>query len=212
MRLTLQMPGQDEITALLAAWNTGDQNALLRLCLVVYPELARIARRHLKGERLNHAIHPSSLVQEVFVRLLPKEKHSFASRSHFFALASEIMRHLLIDYARSQGRAKRGSLAEHLTIEAVTMASKEQLDQVIAIDLALSQLEQEDSRKAKVFELRFFGGFSVEEAAEALNVSSITVMRDWRFACAWLRRELAESSNDPGDSSPANSNTYFTKP
>jgi RNA polymerase sigma factor (TIGR02999 family) len=204
--------GGHEITALLDAWKAGDQDAFARLSLVVYPELARIARRHLKGERPNRTMHPSSLIQEAFVRLLPENEKGFQSRSHFFAFASQVMRHVLVDYARSRARVKRGALAEHVTPDASSLPSNEQLDEVVTIDLALSRLEREDARKANVFELRFFGGFSVEEAAVALNVSPITIIRDWRFACAWLRRELAQNSKDANKPSQVNLTASSMKP
>jgi RNA polymerase sigma factor (TIGR02999 family) len=184
------MESQGEITALLASWRDGDQAALERLSPLIHNHLYRIARRHLQGERRGHTIQPSSLVQEVFLHLLPDSGGDWQNRAHFFAVASQVMRHCLVDHARAKRRAKRGGMAGHISMNAAAVLSPEQLEQVVAIDLALQKLEAADERKSKVFEMRFFGGLTVEEAAEALGVSSITVARDWNFGRAWLRREL----------------------
>ena len=179
-----------QITELLAIWREGDRSALERLLPLIRSELQRLARRHLGRERKNHTMQPSSLVQETFLRLLPDGHAGWRDRAHFFAAASQVMRHVLVDYARERRRMKRGGAAVHIPVDAAVVLSHEQVEQVVAVDLALQRLAQADERKSRVFEMRFFGGLSVEEAAEVLGVSPNTVIRDWNFARAWLRREL----------------------
>ena len=135
-------------------------------------------------------MQPSSLVQEAFLRLLPGEEAGWRDRAHFFAVASRVMRHVLVDYARARGRLKRGGGAVHIPIDIAVVLSPEQLDEIVAVDLALEHLARTDERKSRVFEMRFFGGLSVEETAAVLGVAPNTVIRDWNFARAWLRREL----------------------
>jgi RNA polymerase sigma factor (TIGR02999 family) len=135
-------------------------------------------------------MQPSSLVQEAFLRLLPGAEAGWRNRTHFFAVASQVMRHVLVDYARQRRRVKRGAGAVHVPVEAAVVLSSEQVEQVVAVDLALQRLAKIDERKSRVFEMRFFGGLSVEETAEVLGVATNTVIRDWNFARAWLRREL----------------------
>jgi len=180
----------DDITTLLKSWRHGDQAALSRLAPMIRRELRLIAKRHLVREGKDHILQPSSLVQEAFVRLLPGGDTEWRDRVHFFAVASQIMRHILVDHARERARQKRGADAVHVSIDAAVVLSPEQVDQVVAIDLALRRLEARDQRKSNVFEMRFFAGLSVEETAEALGIAPNTVIRDWNFARAWLRREL----------------------
>jgi RNA polymerase sigma factor (TIGR02999 family) len=180
----------DDITALLKSWRQGDQAALSRLAPMIRRELRLIAKRHLVREGKDHIVQPSSLVQEAFVRLLPGADTEWRDRVHFFAVASQIMRHILVDHARERGRQKRGGDPVHVPIDAAVVLSPEQVDQIVAIDLALQRLERRDQRKSKVFEMRFFAGLSVEETAEALGIAPNTVVRDWNFARAWLRRDL----------------------
>jgi RNA polymerase sigma factor (TIGR02999 family) len=179
-----------QITGLLAIWRAGDRDALARLVPLIRTELHRLARRHLGRECKNHTMQPSSLVQEAFLRLLPRADTGWRDRAHFFAAASQVMRHVLVDYAREKRRMKRGGAAVHIPIDAAVVLSPEQVDQIVAVDLALQRLAKADERKSRVFEMRFFGGLSVEEAAEVLGVAPNTVIRDWNFARAWLRREL----------------------
>src|SRR6266851_8873826 len=181
-----------EITGLLADWRGGDGAALDRLVPLIRAELHRLARRHLGRERKNHTMQPSSLVQEVFLRLLPGGDAGWRNRAHFFAVASQVMRHVLVDYARQRRRVKRGAAAVHIPIESAVVLSPEQVEQIVAVDLALERLAKVDERKSRVLEMRFFGGLSVEETAEALGVAPNTVIRDWHFARAWLRRELGD--------------------
>ena len=143
-------------------------------------------------------MQPSSLVQEAFLRLLPEGQAGWHDRSHFFAVASQVMRHVLVDYARQRRCAKRGAAAVHVPLDAAAALSPEQVDEVVAVDIALQRLAGHDERKSRVFELRFFGGLSLEETAEALGVGTRTVVRDWNFARAWLRRELKQGSADHG--------------
>jgi RNA polymerase sigma-70 factor (ECF subfamily) len=180
-----------EITRLLADWRQGDRAALDRLVPLVRRELSRLARNHLRRMRNSDRMQPSSLVQEAFLRLLPNARAGWNNRTHFFAVAALVMRSVLVDYARARRRAKRGGAAVHVPVDAAVVLSPEQLDEIVAVDLALERLARTDERKSKVLEMRFFGGLSVEETAEVLGVSPITVMRDWNFARAWLRRELS---------------------
>jgi RNA polymerase sigma factor (TIGR02999 family) len=137
-------------------------------------------------------MEPSSLVQEAFVRLLPAAEVNWQGRAHFFAVASQVMRHVLVDYARERLRQKRGGGAVPIPIDAAVALSPAQIEQVVAVDLALQRLAATDERKSRVFEMRFFGGLTVEEVADVLGVAPNTVIRDWRFARAWLRRELGD--------------------
>jgi RNA polymerase sigma factor (TIGR02999 family) len=179
-----------DITRLLAGWREGDRAALDRLLPLIRSELHRLARRHLGRERKNHTMQPSSLVQEAFLRLLPDGNAGWRDRAHFFAVASQVMRHVLVDYARARQQVKRGRGAVHIPVDSAVVLSSEQVEQVVAVDLALQRLAKADERKSRVLEMRFFGGLSVEETAEVLGVSPNTVIRDWDFARAWLRREL----------------------
>jgi RNA polymerase sigma factor (TIGR02999 family) len=179
-----------EITRLLGGWRAGDRSALDRLLPLVRVELTRLARRHLAREGRHHTMQPSSLVQEAFLRLLPGADVPWQSRAHFFAVASQVMRHVLVDHARERLRQKRGGGAVHVPIDAAVVLSPRQIEHIVAIDLALQQLAVTDERKSRVFEMRFFGGLTVDEVAEVLGVSPNTVIRDWTFARAWLRREL----------------------
>jgi len=187
------MEGQaSQVSGLLAAWRDGDQAALDRLLPLIRPELRRLARRHLAREAANHTMQASSLVQEAFLRLLPASA-GWRDRAHFFAVASRVMRHVLVDHARNKKRIKRGRGAAHVAIDEAVILSPDRVEEIVAIDLALERLSKADKRKARVFELRFFGGMTVEEAAEVLGVAPNTVSRDWNFARAWLRRELSDA-------------------
>ncbi len=184
-------PQPDEITNLLASWQRGDHTALEQLEPLIRGELIRLARRQLARERNRNSVQPSSLVQETFLRLLPPCNLDWRNRAHFFAVASNVMRRVLVDHARERNRAKRCGTAIHIPADAAVILSSEQLDEIVALDLALERLAQRDVRKSKVFEMRFFGGLSVEETAEALGVAPNTVIRDWDFSRTWLRRELS---------------------
>jgi len=182
-----------EITEMLAGWRDGDRTALDRLLPVIRTELHRLARRHLGRERKGHSMQPSSLVQEAFLRLLPGVGAGWRDRAHFFAVASQVMRHILVDYARQRRREKRGGGAVHIPVDTAVVLSADQVEEIVGVDLALQRLAEKDERKSKVFEMRFFGGMSVEETADVLGVAQNTVIRDWNFARAWLRRELSRA-------------------
>jgi RNA polymerase sigma factor (TIGR02999 family) len=186
----------DDITGMLVRWREGDRSALDRLLPLIRTEMRRLARRHLGRERKDHTMQPSSLVQEAYLRLLPNADGGWQNRAHFFAVASHVMRHVLVDYARERRRAKRGGGAVHIPMDAAVTLSPDQVDEIVAVDLALQRLAKADERKSRVLEMRFFGGLSVEETAEALGVAPNTVIRDWNFARAWLRRELAGAGVD----------------
>jgi RNA polymerase sigma factor (TIGR02999 family) len=179
-----------DITGLLARWQQGDSGALNDLAPVIRRELIRLARRQLSREGHRNSIQASSLVQEVFLRLLPARDVDWRSRAHFFAVASQVMRRILVDHARERNCVKRGGDIVHVPADEAAILSELQLDEVVALGLALERLAKKDMRKSKVFEMRFFGGLSVEETAEALGVAPNTVIRDWNFARAWLRCEL----------------------
>ena len=180
----------NQITSLLTDCRRGDRAAWNELLSLIGTELHRLARRHLSRERRDHSIQPSSLVQETFLRLFRGADPGWQNRAHFLAAASQVMRHVLVDHARERLRQKRGNTAVHIPIDAAVILSAEEVEQVVAVDLALQRLAQNDERKSRVFEMRFFGGLTVDEVAESLGIAPNTVIRDWDFARAWLRREL----------------------
>lgn len=185
------MLGQEEITLLLAAWSRGDQAALDRLVPVVYDELHRLASSYMRGERPDHLLQTTALVNEAYLRLAGRQQVSCETRNEFFAIAAQVMRRVLVDYARGRNRAKRGDGITPLDLDAVPLISADRADEIIATNSALDRLAAVDPRKARVFELRHFGGMSVDETAAILKVSPVTVARDWRLAKGWLRREMA---------------------
>jgi RNA polymerase sigma factor (TIGR02999 family) len=162
------------VTGLLAAWSQGDQAALEKLTSLVYEELRRLAHHFMEGQRRDHTLQTTALVNEAYLRLADKERPDFTSRSHFLAVAAKAMRHILVDHARASGRQKRGAGVSEVELE----------------EGALKQLSALDPRKAQVVELRYFGGLTQEEIAEVLKVSAVTVRRDWLFSKAWLYAEL----------------------
>jgi RNA polymerase sigma factor (TIGR02999 family) len=168
-------------TALLLAWGRGDSDALDRLVPIVYEELRRLARRHLRRERVGHTLQATALVNEAYLRLIEVKHVQWQNRAHFFAMASRVMRRVLVEGARARHYQKRGGDAERVSLDEALMVSKAPRQDLIALD---------DLRKSQVVEMRFFGGLSVAETAEALGVSPDTVMRDWRLAKVWLLREL----------------------
>ena len=200
---------QQPVTQLLAQWRDGDERAFAQLSALMYEELRQLAQRHLRRERSNHTIQKTALVNEAFVRLVGQQAVDWQSRAHFIGLASKLMRRVLVDYARARLADKRGggagllSLDEMTTPEAdeapdTTPTALQHLDahtqeEVSAIDQALVRLEQIDERQAQIVEMRYFGGLTVEQTAEALDISEATVKREWTLARAWLRRELGKS-------------------
>lgn len=179
-----------EITQLLVAWCDGDQAALDALMPMVEKELHRIARRYMSRETPGHTLQTTALVNEAYLRLIDQKNVRWQNRAHFFGIAAQIMRRILLNYARDQHRAKRGGSAIHVSLSEAAVMSKERSAQLIALDEALERLAQIDERKCRVVELRYFGGLSVEETAEVMKVSTVTVHRHWNMAKAWLARDL----------------------
>jgi RNA polymerase sigma-70 factor (ECF subfamily) len=182
------------VTQLLAAWSNGDQDVLETLTPLIHHELHRLAARYMAGERPGHVLQPTALVNEAYLRLADWKNARWQNRAHFFAMAAQIMRRILVDMARTRDRSKRGGRQLHVSLsEADGIAAAEGTD-LVALDDALKSLEALDPRKSRVVELRFFAGLSLEEAAHVLDVSVATVRRDWSLARAWLYRELSQSS------------------
>jgi len=180
-----------EVTLLLKAWSVGDEGALKKLTPLVYRQLHEIAQRYMAGERSGHTLQTTALVNEAYLRLVDCGKVNWQDRAHFFAVSAQLMRRILIDFARSRGYLKRGGDVPHVSLEEAPSVCNEPDVNLVALDDALKALSAVDERKSKVVELRFFGGLSVEETAEVLRVSSDTVLRDWRLAKIWLLRELS---------------------
>jgi RNA polymerase sigma factor (TIGR02999 family) len=184
-----------EVTQLLLAWNEGDQTALERLIPLVHAELRRIARRYMRNERAGHTLQTSALINEAYLRLIDAQQVRWHNRAHFFGIAAQLMRRVLVDFARSRSYKKRGGGALQVSLDEAMVTSKERGEDLVALDEALSALSELDERKGRVVEMRFFGGLNEKEIAEALTVSQETVRRDWRLAKSWLRRRLSETSN-----------------
>jgi len=181
-----------QVTELLLAWGRGDQAAFDELVPVVHGELHRIARRCMAGERAGHSLEATALVNEAYLRLIDVQRVRWQDRAHFLAMAARLMRRVLVDHARAKGYQKRGGGAVRVTFDERLVPPAEPDHDLVALDEALEALATVDERKSRVIELRFFAGLTVEETAEALQVSVQTVMRDWQFAKAWLFRELRE--------------------
>jgi RNA polymerase sigma-70 factor (ECF subfamily) len=184
-------PSPQAVTQLLNDWTNGSEAARDELMPLVYAELRRLAHRHMGRERPGHTLQTSGLVNEAFLRLVDQTNVHWRNRAHFFAIAAQIMRRILVDYARSRRYAKRGGGAQRVSLNEALIASEGRSAEVVALDEALEGLAAIDQRKSQIVELRFFGGLSIEEAAEVLGVSPGTVMRDWTLAKAWLRKEMA---------------------
>ena len=181
-----------EVTGLLVAWGQGDPGALDRLMPLVHQELRRIARRHMAGERSGHTLQTTALVNEAYLRLIGSQNVRWQDRAHFFAVSAQLMRRILVDYARSRNYQKRGAGARPVALVESLDASSQKGTDLVALDEALEALATADPRKSRVVELKFFGGLSVEEIAEVLKVSPQTVLRDWKLSKVWLLRELAK--------------------
>ena len=180
-----------DVTALLGDWSRGDRTALNRLLPLVYAELRRVAARQLRNERADHTLQPTALVHEVFIRLVDQRRVDWQNRAHFFGVAANVMRRILVDHARRHGARKRGEGVRSVSIdEARDVAATPNEMPVLALDHVLGRLETVDPELAKIVELRAFGGLTIEEMAHVLGVSPSTVKRDWRTAKAWLNREL----------------------
>ena len=179
------------VTELLLEWGGGDRAALDELVPIIHEELRRLARHQMRGERDNHTLQTTALVNEAFLRLVDLRRIRWQDRAHFLALSARLMRRILVDHARSRGYQKRGGGAANVTLDESLVPSPERGVDLVALDDALEDLARVDPRKSQVVELRFFGGLSVEETAEALKVSPETVTRDWRLAKVWLLREVS---------------------
>ena len=192
LRATLAVPPDEDITHLLTAWCGGDESALERLVPVVERELRRLAGHYMRREREGHTLQTTALINEVYLRLVGGPHVSWESRTHFYGIAAKLMREVLVDYARSRQRLKRGGDAVQVSLSEGTILSEEKSAELVALHEALNKLAAVDARKSRVVELRYFGGLSVEEVAEVLKVSTATVMRDWSMARAWLRKEVGD--------------------
>ena len=179
-----------DVTRLLRAWGKGDEEALNKLTPLVYEELHRAARRYMAGERPGHTLQTTALIHETYLRLVDVRQVKWQNRAHFLAICAQLMRRILIDFARARGSRKRRGAAPHVDLdEALFVAAEPDFD-LVALDEALKRLARLDERQSRIVELRFFGGLSVKETAEVMKISADTVMRDWKLAKVWLFREL----------------------
>lgn len=183
----------NEVTQLLVSWGNGNKDALDKLIPLVYAELRRLARRYMGRESPGHTLQTSALINEAYMKLVDQRNVQWQNRAHFFAVAAQVMRHILIDHARSRRYAKRGAGARKISLDDTAVLSDERAADLVALDDALTALADLDARKSRIIELRFFGGLSIEETAEILKISPVTVTREWRAARAWLRREMSSS-------------------
>jgi RNA polymerase sigma factor (TIGR02999 family) len=182
-----------EVTRLLHAWGQGDPAALEKVTQLVYEELRRLAHRYMSGQRADHTLQTTALVNEAYLRLAAQEQPSFANRSHFLAVAARAMRQILVDHTRATLREKRGAGAKALELDEAALVSPEPTREILDLNEALERLSALDARKAQVVEMRYFGGLKQEEIAEALDISEVTVRRDWTFSRAWLYAELRKA-------------------
>jgi len=182
-----------EVTEILREWSGGDENAAERLFPLVYEELKRQARFSLSNERHDHTLQPTALVHEAYLRLVDQTVLEAENRIHFFAIASRLMRQILVDHARKRNAEKRGGAAQRLSLDEIDFAPEEMAGDILSLNDALMRLEKMDKRKAQVVDMRFFGGLKEDEIADALGVNEKTVRRDWQFAKLWLYRELAQA-------------------
>jgi RNA polymerase sigma factor (TIGR02999 family) len=187
-------PSTHDVTHLLKAWSLGEEQALEKLTPLVYDQLHRIAQRCMAGERSSHTLQTTALVNEAYLQLVDCKRIDWKDRAHFFAVSAQMMRRILVDFARSRGYQKRGGGMPNLSLDDAPSVGNEPDANLVALDDALNTLASVDERKSKVVELRFFGGLSIEETAEVLRVSVETVVRDWRLAKVWLLRELSEAN------------------
>lgn len=184
-------PNAHELTQLLAAWSDGEEEALERLAPLVHAELYRLAKRYMSRERPNHLLQTSALINEAYVRLIDWKAVRWQNRAHFFGVAAQMMRRILVDFARQRPRAAKDQEAVQMSLDEALTVSTERDPDLLALDDALKSLATIDERKSRIVELRFFGGLSIDETAEVMKLSSITVIREWNKAKAWLYRELS---------------------
>ena len=186
---------KNEVTQLLLRWSEGDKAALGKLMPLVYRELRRLAGHYMRRERPGHTLQASALVNEAYLRLVDYRRMQWQNRAHFFAVAAQAMGRVLVEHARSRQYAKRGGTAQRISLDDVAVLTDQQAAELVALDEALTSLEALDARKARIVELRYIGGLSIEEAAETLRVSTATVERDWRSAKAWLYRAISQEKD-----------------
>ena len=188
-------PSSGEVSKLLRAWTDGDRGALDRLTPIVYDELHRLGQRYMKRERPGHSLQTTALVNEAYMRLVDYKRMRWQNRAHFFAVSAQLMRRILVEHARRHN-VKRGGGVQHVSLEEAAVVGGDEDVDLLALDDAMNGLARIDPRKVQVVEMRFFGGLSVEETAQVLKVSTVTVKRDWRAARAWLYRELTGGTAD----------------
>lgn len=184
----------NEITEQLIAWSNGDEAALDALIPAVYQELRRMADYYLRGENTGHSLQPTALVHEAYMRLIDQTKVEWQNRAHFFGVAAQMMRRILVDHAKSKHRVKRGGTTPKVSLDETVSLSSERAAELVALDDALKVLNELDERKSRIVELRYFGGLTVDETAQVLGVSDKTVMRDWSLAKAWLYAQLSQTN------------------
>jgi RNA polymerase sigma-70 factor (ECF subfamily) len=184
------MVNNAQITELLAAWKDGDENSLEQLFPVVELELRRIAHNYMRGENPNHTLQTTALVNEAYLKLVDQTRVSWQNRAQFFAISAQIMRRILLNYARDRAAQKRGGDAIHLNLEDVSIMSDEKSEELIMLDAALDKLKEFDELKSRIVELRYFGGLTIEETAQVLKIAEPTVSLHWRMARAWLQTEI----------------------
>jgi RNA polymerase sigma factor (TIGR02999 family) len=185
-----------EVTQLLIQWSNGDKTALNKLMPLIYNELRQLARHYMSRERPGHTLQTTALVNEAYVRLVNRKHVQWQNRAHFFAIAAQLMRSILVDHARSHAYAKRGGGAPKIALDQVIVVSQQRAGEVVALDDALKQLAEIDAQQSRIVELRFFGGLTIEETAEVLGLSPATIKREWSTAKAWLYHELNKSERD----------------
>jgi RNA polymerase sigma factor (TIGR02999 family) len=195
----MTMPSAKEITQLLIAWSDGDQSALEKLTPLVHAELYRLAKRYMAQEGQGHTLQATALVNEAYLRLIDWKSVRWQNRAHFFGVSANLMRRILVDYARSRNYQKRGGGAHKVPLDEAAVVSEDRAPDFVALDDALTTLAEIDPRKSNIIELRFFGGLSVEETAEVLKISPRTVMREWSLAQAWLYREMSQEVQDEAE-------------
>ncbi|HJX93061.1 MAG TPA: sigma-70 family RNA polymerase sigma factor [Pyrinomonadaceae bacterium] len=186
----------NEVTQLLINWSKGDKAAFDELVSLVHGELHRIARRYMAKENPDHTLQTSALINEAYLRLINQQDIPWQNRAHFFAVAAQVMRHILVDHARKYSYAKRGGGARKIALDDAMIRMDQKASEIVALDDALKTLAVIDPRKSQIIELRFFGGLSIEETAEVMKISSPTVQREWRSAKAWLKRELTKPAGN----------------
>ena len=192
----MSTPPTHEITQWLVGWSDGDPSALEKLTPLVYRELHRLAQAYMRGERPGHTLQTTALVNEAYVRLIDADRMGWQNRAHFYGVAAKLMRHILVDFARSRDQVKRGGGVEPLPLDEACTITTDRTAELVNLDDALTALEKLDARQSRIVELRFFGGLTEPEIAEVLKVSSRTVNSDWNLARAWLLRELGQSGRD----------------